>query len=604
VDVATLPLIIGVSGHRDLHVEAEPQLESALRSTIEQLRARCPHSSLVLLSPLAEGADRLAARVALAAGVRLIVPLPMPLELYESDYATEASRAEFKELFGRADARIDLPLLPGVTPQCVRLPGPLRDHEYAKVGAFIATYSHVFVAFWDGEDGPIGGTGQIVQFRLTGAPSRYVPRHSALSPPTGRPVEHILTPRVSNPALKAAFSTSTLLPEDRDPASIARLLKRMDLFNRDARDLEDTLRAGVATSKSYLLGCDVASVEQVTRTLPTPCVPVLQQYAEADALSIHFGTRTLRASKQVFAGVCITAVLLNLHTSYYEYLPLPDDPGAPLLERVLETPWALLGFFAMFAFSALVLHRRATKHELQHKHQDYRALAEALRVQFFWLAAGVRDPVVHRYLRRHRSDLEWIRSALLSSGLLMHVRTSEGRPDAMAWPEWVPFLRDRWIDDQRRYYGKRAGREQHTLDREERLGGWLLRGSVVTAGLFAVVLSAAIVYPSAPLRALRHLTEIPFVFGSFEFLIVVLALVGGLILAYGEQMARAEHVRQSTRMSELFWAGEQELAERLRAGDEEAAREVVSELGTWALDEAADWLILHRERPLELPSMG
>ena len=52
--------------------------------------------------------------------------------------------------------------------------------------------------------------------------------------------------------------------------------------------------------------------------------------------------------------------------------------------------------------------------DYQNKHQDYRALAEALRIQFFWQVADLPDAVVDHYLRKQRGALEWIRSALRS----------------------------------------------------------------------------------------------------------------------------------------------------------------------------------------------
>jgi hypothetical protein len=56
-----LPLVIGVTGHRDLRSEDRETLAGRLREIIAELRVRYPHTPLILLSPLAEGADRLAA---------------------------------------------------------------------------------------------------------------------------------------------------------------------------------------------------------------------------------------------------------------------------------------------------------------------------------------------------------------------------------------------------------------------------------------------------------------------------------------------------------------------------------------------------------------
>src|SRR5437773_400418 len=60
-----LPLVIGITGHRDLRGEDRAALEQQVRGIFMDLRNRYPATPLYLLSPLAEGADRLVARVAL-----------------------------------------------------------------------------------------------------------------------------------------------------------------------------------------------------------------------------------------------------------------------------------------------------------------------------------------------------------------------------------------------------------------------------------------------------------------------------------------------------------------------------------------------------------
>src|SRR5271157_2523659 len=98
-----LPLVIGVTGHRDLRPEDHETLKAQLRSVFTKLQHRYPATPLILLSPLAEGADRLAAGVALEMNIHLVVPLPMPREEYERDFTTAESRNEFHTLVAKAD---------------------------------------------------------------------------------------------------------------------------------------------------------------------------------------------------------------------------------------------------------------------------------------------------------------------------------------------------------------------------------------------------------------------------------------------------------------------------------------------------------------------
>src|SRR5689334_3508341 len=83
-----LPLVIGVTGHRDLRNQDIPALEHEVAAIITTLRTDYLHGEtpLIVLSSLAEGADRLAARVALAHGAQLIAPMPMPVEEYRRDF--------------------------------------------------------------------------------------------------------------------------------------------------------------------------------------------------------------------------------------------------------------------------------------------------------------------------------------------------------------------------------------------------------------------------------------------------------------------------------------------------------------------------------------
>jgi hypothetical protein len=97
-----LPLVIGVTGHRDLRTADRPVLEQTVRRAIEELRDQCPHTPLIVLSALAEGADRLVAHAALDLGLSLIVPLPMPQAEYEKDFDGPGSLEDFRSLLGQA----------------------------------------------------------------------------------------------------------------------------------------------------------------------------------------------------------------------------------------------------------------------------------------------------------------------------------------------------------------------------------------------------------------------------------------------------------------------------------------------------------------------
>jgi hypothetical protein len=119
--------------------------------------ARAP--ALTLISSLAEGADRLAAEAALAAGFALDVVLPCPPETYGETFADDASRREFAALFASARSRLVLPLAGGADQtEAERLP-----RAFAAAGLVMLAQSDILVAVWDGEPARgRGGAGEIV----------------------------------------------------------------------------------------------------------------------------------------------------------------------------------------------------------------------------------------------------------------------------------------------------------------------------------------------------------------------------------------------------------------------------------------------------------
>jgi hypothetical protein len=107
----------------------------------------------VLLSALAEGADRYAALAALDGGVTLAVALPFPVAEYEKDFAEHPSRDEYRRLITSAERVMVLPGRRDTSPSA-----------YDSVGTVILENSDLILAVWDGgESGGKGGTTDLVE---------------------------------------------------------------------------------------------------------------------------------------------------------------------------------------------------------------------------------------------------------------------------------------------------------------------------------------------------------------------------------------------------------------------------------------------------------
>jgi hypothetical protein len=145
--------LFGVSGHRDLVSGDLPELRQQLREIFRRSISSRPKATFQLLTPLAEGADRIAAEEALSLGIKLVVPMPMIQREYERDFTSADSLGAFRQLLSKADVQFVVT----DTPSTVE--GDERTRQYAAVGDYIARKSDLLILLWDGkENQKIGGT--------------------------------------------------------------------------------------------------------------------------------------------------------------------------------------------------------------------------------------------------------------------------------------------------------------------------------------------------------------------------------------------------------------------------------------------------------------
>jgi hypothetical protein len=194
-------LRVGITGKRELTPQQETLLTDRLRHVLELVRDEVARLAgepaavaayatagatprLRILSPLAEGSDRLAARVAVQCGYTLHVPMPFEQAEYEQDF--------------RADPQRDKPdttsqftaLLPADPDARLTLDGG-RDHardgsydearSYEAVGRTVVRNADLMVALWDGAPPKgWGGTAETMRFALeTGTPIYWIDTRDA-----------------------------------------------------------------------------------------------------------------------------------------------------------------------------------------------------------------------------------------------------------------------------------------------------------------------------------------------------------------------------------------------------------------------------------------
>ncbi|MGE5422060.1 MAG: hypothetical protein ACM3QW_02255, partial [Ignavibacteriales bacterium] len=164
-----LVIRVGVTGHRPngLHEADIDRLRNRIREVLAEISNMAqiiysdaieyyegPSPILRLISPLAEGSDRLAAFEAIDLGYELQCPLPFAQEDYEKDFITAESKNEFNDLIKQ-------------TAQILEIDGQIlnKNAAYHGAGKIVLNQCDVLLAIWDGDETIIaeGGTSQIIQ---------------------------------------------------------------------------------------------------------------------------------------------------------------------------------------------------------------------------------------------------------------------------------------------------------------------------------------------------------------------------------------------------------------------------------------------------------
>jgi len=165
-------LCVGVTGHRaDVLPEGSvPVLRERVRDVLQRIEESgralfdaernyfaAFQPKLRFVSPVADGADQIAAEVALELGWELQAILPFERSAYRASLASEAARDRFDDLLARTDCLLELPGDP--------------DHgldAYVMTGRATVAHCDILIAIWDGRPPRgRGGTGEVVQLALT-----------------------------------------------------------------------------------------------------------------------------------------------------------------------------------------------------------------------------------------------------------------------------------------------------------------------------------------------------------------------------------------------------------------------------------------------------
>jgi hypothetical protein len=554
-----IPIIIGVTGHRDLPREDTNVLRIFIRQLFEQLKRDYPNSPFKLISGLAEGADRLVAEVALDLGFSLLAALPMPPTDYEQDFESPQSLEDFRNLVAKAESCF-------VVPQDADLANtePSRDLKYLALGRYIARHSQIVVALWDGVSEQVapdgskqiltGGTADVVRLCRSGL---FSESSDQIVLPEVTWLEHLWVRRQGRPLPNGDvghwardIDVGSANGYESSKKRISAVLSSIDKFNACACNLPP---AQTQQSCDWLLGGNPP--QEVTTYLARP----LACFAAADAAAGQRQAERAKAIKWISGLAVVSIICQQVYSG-------PDMRWGWLAAHITL---AMLAFFEYTRYFT-----RDNPREQQY--MDWRSLAEALRVQVFWLASGVRSSVADHYLSGDRDELDWIRQA---------ARNTTVGVMPMFDQKIVGWARNAWLESQHGYFQKKSPENGNKV----RQFGKLTSASFVLA-LFITISTLV-----------AHLMDVTDPALNMFVLASGVCFLGSAVLkTYAEQMAFEEQKNRYHVMGETYKTALARYDGHLSQNDFGRAREVLLLIGKEALTENAGWLRLHRQRQFEV----
>ena len=184
-------LRVGVTGHRPNRMPQEQwdRIKDDLATVMDGIEAAHRARRVVLLSGLAEGADRLAAFAALGRGWRLRAILAFHRSRFEEDFPALYAIGEFRALLQSSEEVEE--------PRKGAHRGRPPEEGYHAVGQRLLALSDVLIAIWDGEGSRgKGGTVEVIEeARERGIPVVWVHASKAQEPEWLAPARRRRPPR-------------------------------------------------------------------------------------------------------------------------------------------------------------------------------------------------------------------------------------------------------------------------------------------------------------------------------------------------------------------------------------------------------------------------
>jgi hypothetical protein len=629
-DPPNFPIVIGVTGHRDIAPALVTPIRNAVLALLEHWRFQFG-AALYVMTALADGADQLVADAAESARVPIIAIAPLPVAAYR---ATLNDRDKFDHHWMHARLRLVLPEVPSVGKP------DYHERQYEQLGVLLIRRSHLLLALWDGVQDPQGrsGTGAVMRMRLEGdhlaaaflGSPMFLEARSYLDETNRGPLLHVVTPRhaaidpsearttpagacfllglpdqAAGDRPQAATSVWNGIPVE--PTDVLTVIRSRDVSDFDHIDKLNRKISSFhgADALTFDRQVDYLNVEGMPPAAFDKALGLIRQQAGADTAAQTYQGPLL--------GHFVPAkswydMIANSRTTcrIARRIPQPGAvfyfsaavPLAVLLFELFTTHrgetkglWSILGYLLVLGGATAYYKCYVEARDMQSQFQDYRALAEAMRVQLYWAIAAIPAAVSDHYLHKQSGELGWIQFALRGPALW-----AAALAETVEKPRCGIVMKG-WIDDQAGYFNDKWPLHHDAEKRSRRCTKvFLYSGILVAAALLLIELLCPVPVKSdgvqpGLLRQIREYEE------GIALLAAALPAVAGFYSISRELRAYEPHAPAYALMHRLFSRATEQISAQPLSDTQ--FQDLVRELGREALSENAEWLTEHRHRKIE-----
>ena len=164
-----IPLVIGLIGHRNIEPEELKRVQEEFDDSIGGLLSKYRNTEVLVLTSLADGADRLAHSSRHRDRMKIVGVLPFTLDEYRKDFESTDSINAFESILSKCDQIV----IRGSQYSSSELArSEIRAKAYGETAEWLVGNSKILYAVWDGNfTGKVGGTGETIRKSISTLPN-------------------------------------------------------------------------------------------------------------------------------------------------------------------------------------------------------------------------------------------------------------------------------------------------------------------------------------------------------------------------------------------------------------------------------------------------